>query len=193
MKSLLMSGLSFRALMCYAAPKDQGGGEADDEPLGLIQLSENLADVEKPPEVPPGVYTAEVQDVQLPTSGKGNQYFAVKFMIPDTELPPDVREHYPDGAVLFWNRNVVPVDGDRRAMYNLKKTMEALGLDTKTTTIDPNEWMGRDARIRVVMGKYQGEERAEIKSLEAAEPASRPAPARGAKAAAATPARGRRK
>jgi hypothetical protein len=54
-------------------------------------------------------------------------------------------------------------------MFNLRKFIEALGLDSNTTTIDPNEWMGRPARLHVVMGKWQGEERAEIRAVEAAE------------------------
>lgn len=145
----------------------------DGEPLGLIQLESNLADVEKPPEISPGVYTGEVQDVQLPTSAAGNQYFSVKFVIPTDELPADLRESYPDGAILYWNRNIVPKKGDRRAAYNLKVLMESLGLDTNVTEIDPNEWMGREARLRIKMGKYNGEDRAEIASVEAAEGSAR--------------------
>jgi hypothetical protein len=149
-----------------------------DEPIGLIELEENLADVEKPPELPPNWYIGEVQDVQVQTSGKGNQYFSIRFVIPPDELPADIREHFEDGASMYWNRNIVPNGKDRRALFNLRKLIEAFGLDSKTTTIDPNEWMGRTARLRVVMGKWQGEDRAEIRSVEAAEAA--PAPRREA-------------
>lgn len=146
------------------------------EELSIIELDENLADVEKPPEVPPGLYAGEVQDVQILTSAKGNKYFAVRFVIPPDELPVDVREHYEDGAVIFWNRQIVPGPGDARAKFNLKRLIEALGLDTRTSTIDPNEWMGRSARLRVRIGaEYQGERRAEIASVE---PAEDEAPAR---------------
>lgn len=142
---------------------------ADDEGLGVIELDESLADAEKPPELPAGVYVGEVQDVQKATSGKGNEYFAVTFVIAPDEIPADLREHYEDGARLFWNRTIVPKKGDRRALWNLRKFIEALSLDSNTTSIDPNEWMGRKARLRVVIGKYQGEERAEIRAVEAAE------------------------
>jgi hypothetical protein len=154
---------------------------ANDEPMGIIELEENLADVEKPKEIPPGRYVGEVQDVQEATSGKGNTYFAVQFRVPPDELPADVADQYEDGAVLFWNRTLKPRGrGDRRALFNLRKFVEALGLDPNTTTIDPNEWMGRQARLHVVTGRYLGEDRAEIRAVEVAE--ARPAPARRAPA-----------
>lgn len=149
--------------MAKFSPADYG------EPIGIIELEDNLADAEKPEEIPQGLYTAEVQDVQTPVSGKGNTYFQVKFVIAPEDIAPDVREGYPDGAMLYWNRIIVPKKGDRRALFALRKFVEALGLDSNTTNIDPNEWMGRRARVRVVHGRYQGETRAEIKSVEAAE------------------------
>lgn len=141
----------------------------DDETLGIIELDTNLSDVEKPPELPPGNYTGEVQDVQKATSGKGNEYFAVKFVIPPSEIPADMQDDFEDGAVLFWNRQVLPKKGDRRALFNLRKFISALGLSDQTTTIDPNEWMGCKARLKVTHSTYQGETRAEIKSVESAE------------------------
>jgi len=149
--------------------------EDEDGSLDLIELDENLDDAEKPEELQPGVYEGEVQDVQKQTSSKGNQYFAVKFVIPPEQIPADLREGFPDGAVLYWNRQVVPKKGDRRATWNLKRFIEALGLPTNTNAIDPNDWMGQRARIRVRMGKWEGQERAEIQSVEAAESEARPA------------------
>lgn len=191
MRSLFMATAGTAAMLCgirgpqvcFAPPSDDG------EPIGIISLEDNLSDVEKPPEVPAGRYKAEVQDVQLPTSQKGNQYFAVKFVIPSEELPADVRESYPDGAILYHNRVIVPDKGNRRALYNLKQFVEALGLDSNTTEIDPNQWMGQEATLVVRMGKYQGEERAEIGAVlpaEAARSRSSAAPAdAGAKGKAA--------
>jgi hypothetical protein len=155
---------------------------ANDEPIGIIELEENLADVEKPPEIPAGKYTAEVQDVQEMTSGKGNTYFAVTFHIAPEELPQDIADQYEDGANLFWNRTMKPKGrSDRRGMFNLRRFIEALGLDSNTTTIDPNDWMGRPARLHVVMGKWQGEERAEIRAVEPAEERAPPPKARAAR------------
>lgn len=157
--------------------------EADGEPLGIMELDANLSDVEKPPELPPGAYIGEIQDVQKGVSGKGNEYFAVKFVIPQDEIPPDIAEHYDDGAIMYWNRQVIPTSKDRRALYNLRKFIESIGLDSNTTSIDPNDWMGCKAKLRVVHEKYQGESRASIKSLEPAEVV----------AAKASAARGKRK
>lgn len=170
---------------------------ANDEPMGIIELDQNLSDVEKPKEIPPGKYVGEIQDVQEATSAAGNTYFAIQFRIPPDELPADVAEEYEDGALMFWNRIIKPRGrSDRRALFNLRKFIEALGLDPNTTSIDPNDWMGRQARLQVVMGKYQGEDRAEIRSVEAAEPKAAPArravPPRAAAATKAAPTRGRK-
>lgn len=142
----------------------------DDDVLSVLELDGNLADVEKPPEVPAGTYEGEVQGIEVQTSAKGNKYFAIKFIIPQDELPADVRDGFEDGAVLYWNRQIVPTQKDARAKFNLRKLVEAFGLDSNTSQIDPNDWMGCRARLRIVMGKWQGEERAEIKAIESAEP-----------------------
>lgn len=162
------------------------------EPIGIIELGTNLGEAEKPEELPPGDYVGEVQDVQLQNSAAGNEYFSIKFRIPPSEIPADIADDFEDGAILYWNRQLKPKDAkDRRTLFNLRKLIESFGLDSGTTTVDPDEWMGQKARLKVVHGKYQGENRAEIRSLEAAE--AEAAPSR-AKAAAAKPAkRGRGK
>src|SRR5262252_7662663 len=94
----------------------------DDESLDVIELEESLADVEKPAELPPGLYVGEVQDVQVATSAKGNAYYAVRFVVPPDEIPADIQDDFEDGAALFWNRQIKPRDGkDRRALFNLRK------------------------------------------------------------------------
>lgn len=148
------------------------------EPLSIMEFDTNLAEVEKPPELPAGAYTGECQEVTIQTSGKGNQYFAIKFVVPPSEIPPDIAEHYDEGAVLFWNRQVVPTGKDRRALFNLRKLHEAMGLDTNASSVDPNDWMGCKVKLRVQQTKYQGEMRAEVKSLEPAE-ATKPVAAAG--------------
>jgi hypothetical protein len=164
----LMTGTVSALAMIARAPADDNDGE----PLGMIELEDNLADAEKPPELPAGVYNGEVQDVQRQRSQKGNDYFAVKFVIPPDELPADLQEDFPDGAALYWNRQIVPKKGDRRALFNLRKFVEALGLDANTTNIDPNDWMGCTARVRIRHRTWEGENRAEISAIEAAEQAA---------------------
>lgn len=186
MRNSLVHSLLMGTACCFAAA-GEGGGD-DNEPLGIITLEDNLSDAEKPKEIPAGRYKGEIQDVQIPTSQKGNQYFGVKFVIPADELPADVRDSYPDGAILYYNRVIVPTPGNRRAMWNLKQFMTAIGCDVNTDQIDPNDWMGKEANLQVRMGKYQGEERAEIGAVLAAEAA---APARKATADKAAPAKRR--
>lgn len=178
MIQLTQAGLGFSLLKSFV--------RFDDDDMGIIELETSLSDVEKPLDLPAGLYEAEVQDVQIATSNKGNRYFAVKFVVPPDQIGADVADQFEDGAALYWNRVVVPTGKDRRALFNLRKFMEALGMDTNTAQVDPNEWMGRRARLKVVHTTYQGETRAEIKAVESAE-GSKPA----AKAAPAAAARGR--
>jgi len=126
------------------------------------------------------VYVGEVQDVQVATSGKGNQYYAVKFVVAPEEIPADIVDAFEDGAVLYWNRQIKPTAKDRRALYNLRRFVEALGLDSNTTSINPNEWMGCQAKLRVRLNKNPntGEMQAQIQSVDsveaqAAQPAER--------------------
>lgn len=173
MASRYMLGASLIAMVTRMADDSEG--------LGIIELEQNLADVEKPPELPAGLYVGEIQDVQIGTSQKGNRYFNVKFVVPTDEIPAELADDFEDGAALFYNRVIVPNGKDRRALFNLRKFVEALGLDSNSTSIDPNDWMGRQARLRVTQEAYQGEMRAQIKSIESAEgksakPAERAAP-----------------
>lgn len=172
--------------------------DEDGETLGLIELEDNLSDAEKPPELPAGNYTGEIQSVEVATSQKGNEYFAIAFKIAPSEIPADMQDDFEDGATLFYNRIVKPKKGDRRALYNLRQFIEKLGLDSNTTTIDPNQWMGQEARLKVVHEKYQGESRAQIKSIESAEGRSAPSSNKNKakeqdEAPARKPARGGRK
>lgn len=161
----------------------------DDEELGIIELESSLSDVEKPLELPAGLYEGEIQDVQIATSTKGNRYFAVQFVIAPDQIGADVADQFEDGAKLYWNRVVVPSGKDRRALFNLRKFVEAIGIDSNTAQVDPNEWMGRKARLKVAHSTYQGETRAEIKSVESAEGR---APTKTAAASAPAARRGRK-
>lgn len=151
----------------------------ESEPLGVLELEGNLADVEKPPVPKAGKYVGEIQDVKVQTSGKGNNYYSVLFVVPSSELAADIAEHYEDGLQLYWNRQLVPARNDRRALFNLRKFVEALGLDTNTSAIDPNDWMGQKAVLVTKVSRYNGEDRLEISAIETAERAAPTAAKRG--------------
>jgi hypothetical protein len=170
----------------------------ENEELDVIELDESLADVEKPAELPPGLYVGEVQDVQVATSAKGNAYYAVRFTVAPDEIPADIQQDFEEGATLFWNRQIKPRDGkDRRALFNLRKFVEALGLDANTTSIDPNDWMGCRARLRIRQTVNPRDpaagKRAEIASIEPLEdaPAARQAVEEDDEPVVQAPARGR--
>lgn len=144
--------------------EEEHNEEAVTQDLSIIELDGSLEDAEKPPELPPAVYTGEIQGVQLKDSQKGNQYFAISFKIPPDEIPANMRDHYEDGATMFYNRLMYPKDA--RSKFNLKKFVQAIGLSTNTTVLDPNDWMGCQAKLRLRMGTFEGEKRAEIASVE---------------------------
>jgi hypothetical protein len=145
---------------------------AEQEELGIISLDVNLADVERPPEIPVGKYVGELQSVEIKTSGQGNEYFAIRILVPAENIPAEVAEHYEDGALFFYNRLLVPKGNDRRSLWNLRQFVEKLGLDSNTNEINPNEWMNQN--IGIVVGSEKnldGEMRASVRSLFAAEDA----------------------
>ncbi len=186
-KLLMLSQMGLGASLFSFIPR------AEDDEMGIIELEQNLSDVEKPPELPAGLYEAEIQDVTIGTSQKGNRYFNIKFVVAPDQISADVAEDFEEGANLYYNRVIVPEGRDRRALFNLRKFMEAIGLDANTTQIDPNQWMGCKARLKVVHEKYQGETRAQIKAVESAEGRAAPqAAAAPAQAAAGGARRGRR-
>jgi len=141
-----------------------------DEELDIISLDMNLSDVERPPDVPVGRYIGEIQNIEVKTSAQGNDYFAMRVLIPAENIPADIVEHYEDGALFYYNRLLVPKGNDRRALWNLRQFVEKLGLSSETNEIDPNEWMNQ--RIGLVVGTektLEGENRSAIRSLFAAE------------------------
>lgn len=148
-----------------------------DTDLDIIELDDELGEAEAPPELPDGRYIGEVNDVQTATSGKGNEYYAIKLIVPPENIPAGIAEHYEDGAVLYYNRLLVyrGKGATRRNLVNIRKFYEAMGLDTAIKVIDPSEWMGREVGIVVKMGKdLDGEPRAEARSFFVAEAKAAP-------------------
>ena len=167
---------------------------AEENELGIIQLDMNLSDAERPPEIPVGRYTGEIQSVETKTSGAGNEYFALRILVPSDNIPAEVAEHYEDGALFFYNRLLVPKAGDRRSMWNLRQFVEKLGLNTDTNEVNPNEWMNQSIGIVVGMEKnLDGELRSSVRSLFAAEEAPARQEEQEAPAPKAVAGRGRRR
>jgi hypothetical protein len=145
---------------------------AGENDLGILTLDMNLSDVERPPEIPVGRYVGEIQSVELKTSGTGNEYYAIRILVPAENIPAEVSEHYEDGALFFYNRLLVPKGNDRRSLWNLRQFVEKIGLDSDTNEINPNEWMNQSIGVVIGMGKdLEGTLRSEVRSLFAAEEA----------------------
>lgn len=147
--------------------------EEDDQGIDVIELEGNLDDVEKPEDIKPGRYLAEVVGVEK-RQGPKAKYYAVTFVIPPDEYPTDqkdvLEDSNPDGITMYYNRIMVPRSSqDRRTLHRIKQWMSALDLDTATNTIDPNDWMGQSAILVVGDSVYQGEKRPEIKRVEKAD------------------------
>lgn len=178
LKSLLAMRHGLAASLLMASASRMMDDQVEDEDMGIIELDEDLSDVEKPPELPIGKYIGEVQDVSVKTSTAGNKYFNVKVVVPKENVPANLQGDFEEGAILYWNRTlVVTANSDRRTKHNLRKFIEALGLNSETRQIDPKEWMGCQVGIVVKHSKFNDETRAEIASLYAAEaPVAKKAP-----------------
>lgn len=118
--------------------------------MGLLTFSANIADAEAPPQLPPGEYKAictAAQDKLAASSG--NPMLTLTLQVPRTEFPADFDPG--DGVdELTFTLNVVARDipADR---WRMKKVCQAFGV-AASNSIDPNEFVGREARARVRTG-----------------------------------------
>ena len=155
------------------APPPELEEEEQDEGVDVIEIEGSLEDVEKPEDIKPGRYLAEITGVEI-RQGPKARYYATTFVIPPEEYPSDQREMLeesnPDGITMYWNRVMVPRSaGDQRSLFRVKQWMQVIGLDTATNRIDPNDWMGQSAILVLQTGTWQGEKRSEIKRVEKAD------------------------
>lgn len=131
----------------------------------IMDFSEDLATAEAPPPLPAGEYPASIVKAEIKDSAKGNKYLALMFRIEPESYPADFQDGNPEGETLAYNR-VVLMDTPQ-GRYRARKFCESVGY-TLSRQIDPNELMGLTATVGVVMGKWEGEDRAEIAKVIAA-------------------------
>lgn len=132
--------------------------------MGLLNFSENIADAEAPPQLPAGEYKViciAAQDKVAVSSG--NNMLTLTLQVPRSEFPADFDPG--DGVdELTFTMNVVARDipADR---WRMKKTCQAFGV-AASNSIDPNDFVGREARARVRMGTdLEKNPRAEVGSV----------------------------
>jgi hypothetical protein len=118
--------------------------------MGLLNFSINIADAEAPPQLPPGEYKCvctAAQDKMAASSG--NPMLTLTLQVPRSEFPADFDPG--DGVdELTFTLNVVSRDipADR---WRMKNVCKAFGVPM-SSSIDPNDFVGRDARCRIRMG-----------------------------------------
>ena len=119
--------------------------------MGLLSFSSNIADAEAPPQLPAGEYkcvcTAAVDKI---AASSGNPMLTLTLQVPSTEFPADFDPGEGVDAQTF-TLNVVSRDipADR---WRMKNTCKAFGVPM-SSSIDPNDFVGREARARIRIGQ----------------------------------------
>ena len=127
----------------------------------MLTFSTNIADAEAPPQLPAGEYKSMCTAAQdKVAASSGNPMLTLTIQVPRSEFPADFDPG--DGVdELTFTLNVVSRDipSDR---WRMKGVCRAFGVPM-SNTIDPNDFVGHEARARIKMGKdLEGNPRAEI-------------------------------
>lgn len=131
----------------------------------LFDFSQDLSTAEAPPPLPARKYQATVTGATAKMSQKGNTYAEVAFTVDPSQFPPDFAAIQKDAVVLYHRRLVL--EDTVRGRYQARKFCEALRVPT-SKRLDLNDFIGKIAVIEVTQSEYNGEPRADIKSVEAA-------------------------
>lgn len=137
--------------------------------VSILEYSQDISNQEAPPPLPANEYLASIEAVEAKMSAtSGNDYLAVSFKIPRDQFPADFdanAELYPEGITLTYNRLVVADTANHR--YRMRKFCEAIG-SKMGKQVDPTTWLGLTAKVGIKVGKWEGEDRAEIAKVSAA-------------------------
>lgn len=133
----------------------------------IVELDQNLdsyADFEL---LPKASYLATCSLAEKRVSDSGNEYYYTNWVIAPEDYPDDYdKENAPEGTTLNYSRVQVPKSTDRRSITNVKKLMRAIGIELKTKVIDPEQWVGKQAKLVVGIDTYNGERRNQIIRIE---------------------------
>jgi hypothetical protein len=124
----------------------------------ILELDMDLDQVEDFQPLPDGEYPASVTQAEMRTSDKGNDYYYMIFQIHPNDFPADYApENAPEGMNLVYARVQRPDPKNRRSITGVKNLMRALGISLKTSTINPGDWEGKKAKLRVKKQEWNGE------------------------------------
>lgn len=119
--------------------------------MALLNFSQNIADAEAPPQLPPGEYrcicSAATDKI---AASSGNPMLTLTLQVPRSEFPADFEPG--DGVdELTFTLNIVARDipADR---WRMKNACRSFGVPM-SSNIDPSDFVGREARARVRMGQ----------------------------------------
>lgn len=134
----------------------------------IVELDLNLEDYDDFEPLPAGAYPATVTLSEMRTSDKGNDYYYITFQVHPDDYPADyAMENAPEGTNLTYARVQKPDPRNRRSITNVKNLMRALGVNIKTSVINPGEWEGKKAKLVIKKDNFNGMPNNSIVSVEA--------------------------
>ena len=132
--------------------------------MGLLNFSKNIADAEAPPQLPVGEYNGMcIAATDKEAASSGNPMLVLTLQIPRSEFPADFDPgDGVDDLTFTWNIVSRDIPADR---WRMKNVCKAFGV-AMSQNIDPNEFVGKQARVRTRMGKdLENNQRAEISGV----------------------------
>ena len=138
----------------------------NDEIDSVIEYQDDIANAKAPSPLPIKKYHASIVEAKKMTSvAKGTKYAAVTFLVPSDQYPMDYTDGAPDGTKVVYRR--VSLEANPMGMFGLKRFLQAIGAPAGRR-IDLKDWIGRAATIEIAHTVYEGQQRHEIKAVEAA-------------------------
>lgn len=134
--------------------------------MSLIQFSQNIAEAEAPPPLPPGDYEGICVSAQPGISkSSGNPMLPLKYKITSEQFPVDFDAQGQDELDLTYNRLTTRDNaGDR---FRMKNMCIAHGV-AMSNNIDPNDFIGTKVRLTIEnKPDLEGNPRAEISRITA--------------------------
>lgn len=135
--------------------------------MGMLAFSQNIADAEAPPQLPVGEYNCMcIGAVEKTAQSSGNPMLTLTVQIARSEFPADFDPGDGVNDLTFtWNVVARDIPADR---WRMKNVCKAFGVPM-SAEINPNDFVGKNARVRTRMGAdLEGNPRAEIQSALAA-------------------------
>lgn len=132
----------------------------DTDDISIVEFSEDINTQERPEELPPGEYDADIREAKSALSGKGNRYAVISLFVRAEEYPPTFTDGNPDGTTLIFRR--LSLEDNPRSRFQIKEFYERIGLPAPGRQVDLSQLMGHRVRILVNHEPYDGHPRANV-------------------------------